>query len=311
MKTNFENLNDDLFNLNDNEIIDSFKNEKRADNNILIVKPENGKDNVYSLILRFIPWYKNPKKSIIEKRIAGNLKDPITGEYRILDDQYSLGEKSILYDMYRKLYNSNDAISKEYAKIFKTTKSYYTLVQVIKDKYTPENEGKIFVLRFGTKTFQKIKDESSNDYGFTSGNSIFSIFNAKAFNLKVTKIGGFNNYDNSKFLDEKVGIIIDGKNVNTLTDENKKIVYEFLKNNSPDLESYSAKKWTEDDLEFVKNVIKNVNSLIKGDISDISNLSKSKDVDSFVKEDVKDEVKVSNTNDDDVDDDFKDVYDSL
>jgi len=59
---------------------------------------DKGKGGVYQAVIRFVPWYENPKKSIIEKWVAW-LVDPVTERGRYVDCPSSVGKPSLLQDM--------------------------------------------------------------------------------------------------------------------------------------------------------------------------------------------------------------------
>ena len=94
-------------------------------------------------------------------------------------------------------YNSNPA---EY-KLLKRKTSFWSNILVIKDPANPENEGKVFKFRFGQKIMDKINAmvEVDVDMGETPVD-VTCVYEGANFVMKVKKVGGFQNYDECKFL---------------------------------------------------------------------------------------------------------------
>ena len=94
-------------------------------------------------------------------------------------------------------YNTNN---EEY-KLLKRKTSYYANILVVKDPAAPENEGKVFKYRFGKKIWDKIN--AMVDVDVEMGETPIDVtcaFEGANFVLKVKKVSGFSNYDESKFL---------------------------------------------------------------------------------------------------------------
>lgn len=94
-------------------------------------------------------------------------------------------------------FNTNN---EEY-KLLKRKTSYWANILVVKDPAAPENEGKVFKFRFGQKVMDKINAmvEVDVEMGETPVD-VTCPFEGANFVLKTKKVGGFTNYDESKFL---------------------------------------------------------------------------------------------------------------
>ena len=214
-----------------------------------------GKNNVYQSVIRFVPWWKNPKQSLIDKWTCW-LTDPVTDRGRFVDCPSSVGKPSPLQDMYWKLKKSDSVALQKKADIFSRRHSYAALIQVIKDENNPEMEGKILTWRFGVKIWEKINAELKPVIG--DKHDPFDILNGKAFALIITKVSGYNNYDQSKFVDKRIPLCIpneDGKLIPIKPDADKKFVFDWVKENSPNLEKYSYKEWDQEVHDYVNHVI--------------------------------------------------------
>jgi hypothetical protein len=94
-------------------------------------------------------------------------------------------------------YNTNN---EEY-KLLKRKTSYYANILVVKDPAAPENEGKVFKYRFGKKIWDKINAMVAVDIEMgETPIDVTCAFEGANFVLKVKKVSGFSNYDESKFL---------------------------------------------------------------------------------------------------------------
>jgi len=254
--------------------LDAFNKPTRSDDLVYKPKAQDGKDNVYKAVIRFIPWYKNPKQSIIEKW-TGWLEDPSTGKGRYVDCPSSVGQQSPLLNMWRKLKDSENPYEREMSKIFSRRLNCYSLVQIIKDSSNPELEGKIRVFKFGKKLKDKIEAELNPEIG--EPKDPFNLLKGRRFVLHITRQGEWDNYDNSKFDGEAYPIIstqdgqIDLREA--MTDPTlKSTIAEWLEKNSPNLDEFAFKPWDDDMVNYVNNVIKSVTNSSGHAISDVDDL---------------------------------------
>jgi hypothetical protein len=219
-----------------------------------------GKNNVYQSIVRFIPWWKNPKHGSIQEKWVSYLVDPVTNRGKYVDCPSSVGKDSPLQSIYWKLKKSESVQEQKLADTFSRRHSYASLVQVIKDDNNPELEGKILVWRYGVKIWEKINAELKPVIG--EKHDPFDIINGKAFALVITKVSGYNNYDQSKFVDKKIPLCIpnsEGQLIPVAKDgklvKDQSEVFDWVKEASPDLDVYSYKEWDKETYDYVNHVI--------------------------------------------------------
>lgn len=215
---------------------------------------DKGQGGVYKSVIRFIPWWENPNNSIFEKWVCW-LVDPITDKGRYVDCPSSVGKPSPLQDMFFKLRKSESVQEQKKAEIFSRRHNFTALIQVIKDEQNKELEGKIMVWKFGKKVWDKINAEKKPVIG--DPHEPFDLLDGKAFAVVVTKVAGFNNYDQSRFLDKKIPLIImNGDKLQPINDKTpKETVFSYLKENSPDLNKYAFKDWDQETHNYVNQVI--------------------------------------------------------
>lgn len=215
---------------------------------------DKGQNGVYKSVIRFLPWWENPNKSISEKWVCW-LVDPITDKGRYVDCPSSIGKPSVLQDMFFKLRKADSVQEQNKSKIFSRRHNFAALIQVIKDDQNKEAEGKIFIWKFGKKVWDKLNVEKKPVIG--DPHEPFDLLDGKAFALVITKQSGFNNYDQSRFLDKKIPLIIkDGEKLQPINEKTpQEVVFNYLKENSPDLKKYAYKEWDQETHEYVNQVI--------------------------------------------------------
>lgn len=240
----------DIFNLDANDFVE--KQETR-ESELYKPDPKKGKDNVYKSLIRFVPFYKDPKKSKV-KKYSYWLTDPLTSESFSVDCPSSVNQKSIIQDVYWKLKKSPSVAEQKIADKFKRRENYYALVQILKDDQDPGLVGKIKVLKFGQKLNNIIQGELQPEYG--KPYNPFDPFKGRVMALTLTIVAGYNNYDLSKFVGDGNPLLLDGKPLESSPEQMTKFV-EFLKQNSPDLSNYDYKEWSDEVREKVKSVIEN------------------------------------------------------
>lgn len=227
---------------------------------------DRGQNGIYKSIIRFVSWWQDPQHSITDKWVCW-LVDPVTNRGRLVDCPSSVGKPSPLQDMFFKLRKSESVQEQKKSEIFSRKHQSTAIIQVIQDGQNKEAEGKLLIWKFGKKISEKIEAEKKPVYG--EPHEPFDLLDGKAFALIVTKVSGFNNYDQSKFLDKKIPLLLplnkDGQVVPfgteglTLRPINERTpretVFNFLKEQSPDLTKYAFKEWDQDMHDYVNQVI--------------------------------------------------------
>jgi hypothetical protein len=69
----------------------------------------------------------------------------------------------------------------------------------VSDKAHPENEGKVFLYKFGKKIFDKISAAMQPEFEDETPIDPFDFWQGANFKLKITKKDGYWNYDKSEF----------------------------------------------------------------------------------------------------------------
>jgi hypothetical protein len=241
----------DIFNLSNEDFIE--KNESR-ESDFYKTNAKDGKDNTYKALVRFIPFWKNPKKSKIRK-YSYWLVDPLTNDGFSVDCPSTVGQKSVLQDIFWKLKKSESVAEQKLAENFKRRENFYALVQILDDKQRPELKGKIKIFKYGVKLDKIIRQEIEPEYG--SPRNPWDAIKGRPMLLYVTLQSGFNNFDSSKFVDIANGeCLVNGKPLSANpTQQEMGEFFEYLKANSPDLSKYDYQEWDDETRKKVNDVI--------------------------------------------------------
>ena len=130
------------------------------------------------------------------------------GGWYIENSLTTLGKKDPLGEYNRELWNSGDESLKDQVRKQKRKLSYYSNIYVVQDPGNPENEGKVFLFRYGKKIHDKIMDIVNGDeLERREGINPFDFWNGADFKLRAKKVAGYPNYDSSEF--KEPGILED------------------------------------------------------------------------------------------------------
>ena len=123
------------------------------------------------------------------------------GGWYIENSLTTLGKDDPLGEYNRELWNSGDESLKDQVRKQKRKLSYYSNIYVVKDPANPENEGKVFLFRYGKKIFDMIMDAVNGDeLEARAGINPFDLWTGADFKLRAKKVAGYPNYDSSEFL---------------------------------------------------------------------------------------------------------------
>jgi len=77
--------------------------------------------------------------------------------------------------------------------------SYYSNILVVKDPKHPENEGRVFLYKYGKKIHDKILAAMQPEFQDETPVNVFDLWEGANFKLKIKKVAGYWNYDSSEF----------------------------------------------------------------------------------------------------------------
>jgi len=121
------------------------------------------------------------------------------GGWFIENSLTTLGQKDPVSEMNSRLWNSGAESDKDIARQRKRRLSYISNILVVSDPANPQNEGKIFLYKYGKKIFDKIQEAMNPEFQDEEAVNPFDYWKGANFKLKVRKVSGFVNYDKSEF----------------------------------------------------------------------------------------------------------------
>ena len=159
-------------------------------------KPELDKTGNGYAVIRFLP---SPDGEDIPwaKLYSHAFQGP--GGWYIENSLTTTGGKDPVSDYNRELWNSGNEADKDTVRKQKRKLSYYSNIYVVKDQVNPQNEGKVFLFKYGKKIFDKVMEAMQPEFEDETPINPFDFWQGANFKLKIVKKDGFWNYDKSEF----------------------------------------------------------------------------------------------------------------
>jgi len=159
-------------------------------------KPTMDKTNVGSAIIRLLPAPEGEDLPWV-KMYSHAFQGP--GGWFIENSLTTVGQKDPVSEHNRELWNSGSEKDKETVRKQKRKLNYYSNIYVVKDPLHPENEGKVFLFKFGKKIFDKILNAMQPEFEDEEPMNPYDFWTGANFRLKIRKVEGYWNYDKSEF----------------------------------------------------------------------------------------------------------------
>ena len=121
------------------------------------------------------------------------------GGWYIENSLTTLNQKDPVSEYNTSLWNNGTEAGKDTARRQKRKLTYISNVYVVKDPANPENEGKVFLYKYGKKIFDKIMAAMQPEFEDESPIDPFDLWQGANFKLKAKNVAGYRNYDSSEF----------------------------------------------------------------------------------------------------------------
>ena len=121
------------------------------------------------------------------------------GGWYIENSLTTLGNNDPVSAANNQLWNSGVESDKDIARQRKRKLSYYSNIFVVSDPKHPENEGKVFLYKYGKKIHDKILAAMQPEFQDETPINVFDFWEGANFKLKIKTVAGFWNYDSSEF----------------------------------------------------------------------------------------------------------------
>lgn len=167
-------------------------------------KPELDKSGNGFAIVRFLPTPQNEEMPWVSYWDHG-FQGP--GGWYIEKSLTTLNQKDPVSDYNTQLWNTGIEANKEIARRQKRRLHYVSNVLVVSDPKNPDNEGRVFLFRYGKKIFEMLKEAISPAFEDEQAINPFDLREGANFKIKIRKVDGYWNYDKSEF--DSVGPLFD------------------------------------------------------------------------------------------------------
>ncbi len=111
----------------------------------------------------------------------------------------SVNEKCPVCEHNSELWNTNIKENQDTVRKRKRKLSFISNVYVVKDPSNPDNEGKVFLFKYGKKIFDKLNAAMNPEFEDETPLNPFDLWSGANFKLKIRKVDGYSNYDKSEF----------------------------------------------------------------------------------------------------------------
>ena len=159
-------------------------------------KPELDKTGNGFAVVRFLPTPEGeemPWVSYFDHGFQG------PGGWYIEKSLTTLNKKDPVSEYNTQLWNTGIEANKEIARKQKRRLHYVSNVLVVSDPKNPDNEGKVFLYKFGKKIFEQLKEAISPAFEDEQAINPFDLREGANFKIKIRKVDGYWNYDKSEF----------------------------------------------------------------------------------------------------------------
>lgn len=171
-------------------------------------KPERDKAGNATATIRFLNRTEGDELPWV-KVFSHGFKGP-TGRWYIENSLTTIGQADPVSELNMRLWNSttdDNSPARKQARAQKRKLNYIANILVVNDPKHPENNGKVFLFKFGKKVFDKIMDKARPTFEDEEPVNVFDYWEGANFKLRMKMADGFPNYDSSEF--ESVSPIAD------------------------------------------------------------------------------------------------------
>ena len=171
--------------------------EKKSYKDERLWKPELDKSGNGYAVIRFLPAVEG--EDMPWAKVWNHAFQGPTGQWYIENSLTTLGQKDPVSEMNSAYWNTGIESDKEIARKQKRKLQYFSNIYVVSDSKHPENEGKVFLFRYGKKIFDKIMAAMQPEFEDEKAINPFDFWEGANFKLKIRKVAGYWNYDSSDF----------------------------------------------------------------------------------------------------------------
>jgi hypothetical protein len=171
--------------------------EKKSYKDERLWKPELDKSGNGYAVIRFLPAVQGedmPWAKVFNHAFQGP-----TGQWYIENSLTTVGKADPVSELNSTYWNTGLESDKEIARKQKRKLQYFSNIYVVSDSKNPQNEGKVFLFRYGKKIFDKLMAAMQPEFEDETPVNPFDFWEGANFKLKIRKVDGYWNYDKSEF----------------------------------------------------------------------------------------------------------------
>lgn len=162
-----------------------------------IWKPDVDKAGNGYAVIRFLPAPEGEDVPFV--RVWDHGFQGPQGQWYIEKSLTTISQKDPVSEYNTMLWNSGIESNKDLVRKYKRRLSFYSNIYVVKDPTRPENEGKVFLFKYGKKIFEKLNDLMNPQFEDESPVNPFDLWGGANLKLKIRNVEGYRNYDKSEF----------------------------------------------------------------------------------------------------------------
>ena len=171
--------------------------EKKSYKDERLWKSELDKSGNGYAVIRFLPAVQGedmPWAKVFNHAFQGP-----TGQWYIENSLTTIGKADPVSELNSTFWNTGLESDKEIARKQKRKLQYFSNIYVVSDSKNPQNEGKVFLFRYGKKIFDKLMAAMQPEFEDETPVNPFDFWEGANFKLKIRKVDGYWNYDKSEF----------------------------------------------------------------------------------------------------------------
>jgi hypothetical protein len=176
---------------------DSAPQDKKSYKDDRLWKPVLDKSGNGYAVIRFLPAVDG--EDLPWAKVWNHAFQGPTGQWYIENSLTTIGQKDPVSEHNTRLWNTGLESDKEIARKQKRKLQYFSNIYVVSDSKHPENDGKVFLYRYGKKIFDKVMEAMQPAFEDEKAINPFDFWEGANFKLKIRKVDGYWNYDKSEF----------------------------------------------------------------------------------------------------------------
>ena len=160
-------------------------------------QPEVDKSGNGYAVIRFLPAPDGEDVPFVRIFDHG-FKGP-GGQWYIEKSLTTIGKQDPVSEYNSQLWATGVQANQDQVRKQKRKLNFISNIYVVSDKAHPENEGKVFLYKYGKKIFDKLNAAMNPEFEDEGPVNPFDLWAGAHFKLKIRNVEGYRNYDKSEF----------------------------------------------------------------------------------------------------------------